>query len=80
MLPHELLDPLDLDALRAEALEVDRERRATPIAYATWIWQRSASPAATTFFATWRTAYDAERSTLSDPCPRRRRRHGAAPP
>ena len=25
---------------------------ATPIAYATWIWQRSASPAATTFFAT----------------------------
>ena len=29
-----------------------RTGRATPIAYATWIWQRSASPAATTFFAT----------------------------
>ena len=33
--------------------------RATPIAYATWIWQRSASPAATTFFATYRAAYAA---------------------
>ena len=37
---------------------------ATPIAYATCTSQRVAMPAATTFFATWRTAYAAERSTL----------------
>src|SRR6266542_6613171 len=37
---------------------------ATPIAYATFTSQRSASPAATTFFATYRAAYAAERSTL----------------
>ena len=37
---------------------------ATPIAYATCTSQRLASPAATTFLATWRTAYAAERSTL----------------
>ena len=38
--------------------------RATPIAYATCTSQRFAMPAATMFFATWRTAYAAERSTL----------------
>ncbi len=38
--------------------------RATPIAYATCTSHRLAMPAATTFLATWRTAYAAERSTF----------------
>ena len=37
---------------------------ARPIAYATWTSQRFATPDATTFFATWRAAYAAERSTF----------------
>src|SRR6218665_1522541 len=37
---------------------------AFPIAYATWISSRSARPAATTFFATHRRAYAADRSTF----------------
>src|SRR5215813_10280635 len=37
---------------------------ATPIAYASCTSQRSANPAATMFFATWRAMYAAERSTL----------------
>ena len=37
---------------------------ATPIAYATCTMHRSARPAATTFFATWRAMYEAERSTF----------------
>src|SRR5271157_5921810 len=38
--------------------------RATPIAYATCTSHRSANPAVTTFFATQRAAYEAERSTF----------------
>ena len=54
---------------------------ATPIAYATWIWQRSARPAATTFFATQRAAYAAERSTLVGSLPEKAPPPcGAAPP
>src|ERR1041385_8050564 len=42
---------------------------ALPIAYATWTSQREARPAATTFFATQRIAYAAERSTLDGSLP-----------
>ena len=41
-----------VDRLGAEAVDLDRDGCATPIAYATCSSQRSASPAATTFFAT----------------------------
>ena len=40
-----------------------------PIAYATCTSQRGASPAATTFFATQRIAYAAERSTFDGSLP-----------
>ena len=43
--------------------------RATPIAYATWISQRLAAPAATRCFATQRAAYAAERSTFDGSLP-----------
>ena len=42
---------------------------ALPIAYATCTSQRSASPAATTFLATQRIAYAAERSTFDGSLP-----------
>ena len=42
---------------------------ALPIAYAIWTSQRDASPAATTFFATQRMAYAAERSTFDGSLP-----------
>ena len=42
---------------------------ALPIAYATCTSHRSASPAATTFLATQRIAYAAERSTLDGSLP-----------
>src|SRR5674476_1377182 len=40
-----------------------------PIAYATWTSQRRANPAATTFFATQRIAYAADRSTFEGSLP-----------
>jgi hypothetical protein len=39
------------------------------MAYATWISQRLASPAATTFLATQRIAYAADRSTFDGSLP-----------
>src|SRR3712207_9568384 len=42
---------------------------ALPIAYATWVSHRSARPAATTFLATHRIAYAADRSTLDGSLP-----------
>ncbi len=42
---------------------------ALPIAYATWTSHREASPAATTFLATQRIAYAAERSTFDGSFP-----------
>ena len=42
---------------------------AFPIAYATWASHRSASPAATTFLATQRIAYAADRSTFDGSLP-----------
>ena len=53
VLAHELLDQLDRDGCSVPNVCTAIETGcATPIAYATCISQRSASPAATTFFAT----------------------------